>query len=160
MAWRTMPQAHNAKKPAARALSIGQLAQRAGVSVQTVRWYEQQGLLPQPERTSGGQRRYDESALKRLTFIRHARELGLSLDDIRALLALADNPAAPCREADAIIARNLDKVREKIAWLKALEQEFERMLRECPSGEVRQCRVIEILSDHALCLNDHPAPRE
>jgi len=151
MAWRTMPQAHNAKKPAARALSIGQLAQRAGVSVQTVRWYEQQGLLPQPERTSGGQRRYDESALKRLTFIRHARELGL---------ALADNPAAPCREADAIIARNLDKVREKIAWLKALEQEFERMLRECPSGEVRQCRVIEILSDHALCLNDHPAPRE
>ncbi len=140
-----------------RGMSIGQLAQAAGVARQTVRWYEQQGLLPEPARTEGGQRRYGEEALKRLTFIRHARELGLSLDDIRALLELADNPAAPCAEADAIIRRELEKVREKIAQLQALEREFTRMLEECPAGEVRHCRIIEILSDHSQCLHDEHA---
>ncbi len=141
-------------------LSIGALAKAAGVSVQTVRWYEQQGLLPEPLRTAGGQRRYGRETLQRLSFIRHARELGLPLADIRALLQLADNPAAPCAEADEIIRRNLKSVRRRIAWLQALEGEFERMLRECPSGEVRNCRVLEILSDHELCENEHPMPPE
>ncbi len=142
-----------------RELSIGQLARAAGTSVQTVRWYEQQGLLPRPERTPGGQRRYDEEALKRLVFIRHARALGLTLDDIRALLALADNPAAPCEEADAIIRRELERVRGKIAQLRALEREYVRMLEECPAREVRSCRIIEILSDHDQCLHEqHPGP--
>ncbi len=143
----------------AKALSIGQLAEAAGTSVQTVRWYEQQGLLPEPARSEGGQRRYDDATLRRLVFIRHARELGLTLNDIRALLELADNPAAPCEEADAIIRRELARVREKIAQLKALEQEFTRMLEECPAQEVRTCRIIEILSDHAQCLHpEHPGP--
>ena len=141
-------------------LSIGELARRANVSVQTIRWYEREGLLPEPWRTEGGQRRYDEAALHRLSFIRHARELGLPLADIRALLALADNPAAPCREADEIIRRNLKIVREKIRWLKALEREFTRMLEECPTGEVRDCRVIEVLSDHGQCIDEHAPPRE
>ncbi len=141
-------------------LSIGALARRANVSVQTIRWYEREGLLPEPLRTSGGQRRYDEAALRRLSFIRHARELGLPLSDIRALLALADNPAAPCREADEIIRRNLESVQERIRWLAALEREFTRMLEECPSGEVRQCRIIEVLSDHEQCLDEHRKPPE
>ncbi len=142
-----------------RGMSIGQLAEAAGVAAQTVRWYEQQGLLPDPARTEGGQRRYGSEALQRLTFIRHARELGLSLDDIRALLELADNPAAPCAEADDIIRRELAKVQEKITQLQALEREFTRMLEECPAGEVRHCRIIEILSDHAQCLHaEHPGP--
>jgi len=141
-------------------LSIGELARRANVSVQTIRWYEREGLLPAPLRTSGGQRRYDKVALRRLSFIRHARELGLPLSDIRALLALADNPAAPCREADEIIRRNLKSVRERIRWLKALEREFTRMLEECPTGEVRDCRVIEVLSDHEQCLDEHQKPPE
>ncbi len=139
-------------------MSIGALAKAAGVSVQTVRWYEQQGLIPEPLRSEGGQRRYGRDVLKRLLFIRHARDMGLPLADIRALLDLADNPTAPCAEADAIIERNLARVRRQLEWLRALEREFERMLRECPSGQVRSCRIIEILSDHQLCLDEHTAP--
>jgi len=143
-----------------KAMSIGQLARAAGVAVQTIRWYEQQGLLPEPMRTEGGQRRYDESALRRLLFIRHARDLGLALPNIRALLELADNPAAPCREADDIIRQELEKVRNRIRQLQALEKEFVRMLEECPSDQVRTCRIIEILSDHSLCLHEsHEAER-
>ena len=149
----------NRKERTRREFGIGQLARAAGTSVQTIRWYEQQGLLPAPVRTPGGQRRHDEQALRRLVFIRHARDLGLTLDDIRALLELADNPAAPCEEADAIIRRERDRVREKIAKLQALEREFTRMLEECPARQVRTCRVIEILSDHGQCLHpQHPGP--
>ena len=144
----------------AKEMSIGQLAKAAGVAVQTIRWYEQQGLLPKPMRTEGGQRRYDESALRRLLFIRHARDLGLALPNIRALLELADNPAAPCREADDIIRQELEKVRNRIRQRQALEREFERMLNECPSDQVRTCRIIEILSDHSQCLHEtHEAER-
>ncbi len=132
---------------------IGELARAAGTKVQTIRWYEQQGLMPEPVRTPGGQRRYDEKAKRRLMFIRHARELGFPLSDIRALLEIADDPAAPCADANAIAERQLAEVRSRIERLRALEKELERMLRECPSGEVRSCRVIEVLSDHALCLH-------
>ena len=141
-------------------MTIGALARAAGVAPQTVRWYEARGLLPAPARTEGGQRRYDEAALKRLSFIRHARELGLGLEDIHALLELADNPAKPCAQADDIIRRNLRTVREKIAWLTALEKEFTRMLEECPSGTVRDCRVLEILGDHGECLTPHRPPED
>ncbi len=139
---------------AGRGFSVGALAREAGVSVQSVRWYEEQGLLPRAARTAGGQRRFDERALKRLLFISHARKLGIALEDIRRLLALADNPEAPCREADEIIGAQLAQVREKIAALRALEREFVRMLEECPSGQVRECRVMEVLSDHAQCLHE------
>ena len=134
--------------------SIGALAKAAGTKVQTIRWYEQQGLMPRPARTAGGQRRYGEAEMRRLKFIRHGRELGFSLDDIRALLELADDPSAPCEAANALAERQLEEVRSRIARLRELEKELERMLRECPSGEVRSCRVIEVLSDHALCLHE------
>ncbi|HHN72453.1 MAG TPA: MerR family transcriptional regulator, partial [Thermopetrobacter sp.] len=113
-----------------REFSIGRLARAAGSAVQTVRWYEQQGLMPPPARTSGGQRRYDESALRRLLFIRHARDLGFSIADIRALLTLADSPAAPCAEADAIARRQLAATRRRIAELRLLERELARMVEE------------------------------
>ncbi len=131
--------------------SIGEVARYTGSSCQLVRWYEEQGLLPPPRRTAGGQRRYDEAALKRLLFIRHARELGFSLEDIRALLNLADHPEASCSDADNIARRQLANVRARIAELQTLEKELERMITECPAGEVRRCRVIEVISDHARC---------
>jgi DNA-binding transcriptional MerR regulator len=131
--------------------SIGEVARRTGSSRQLIRWYEEQGLLPPPRRTQGGQRRYDEAALNRILFIRHARDLGFSLQDIRALLELAAHPEAPCAHADDIARRQLANVRAKIAELRALEKELLRMVSECPSGEVRRCRVIEVISDHAQC---------
>jgi len=82
--------------------SIGDLSRRTGVKIPTIRYYEQMGLIAAPERSEGNQRRYERSELERLAFIRHARDLGLSIDSIRDLLALSQHPERPCGEADRI----------------------------------------------------------
>lgn len=136
-------------------LSIGKLAQATGTKVPTIRYYEQIGLLPEVERSAGNQRLYSQGALDRLAFIRHARNLGFPLEAIRDLLSLADNPDQPCSAADAIATAQLSAVRARIARLKALEMELQRMLDQCACGTISDCRVIEVLSDHALCAQDH-----
>lgn len=136
--------------------TIGHLARTAGIKVQTVRYYEEIGLLPEAERTSGNQRRYDARARDRLTFIRHARELGFSLDAVRELLELSDLPEHPCDRADEIASRQLEAVERRIERLEALRTELRRMIGGCDHGAVSDCRVIETLSDHALCVSDHP----
>lgn len=82
--------------------SIGDLSRETGCKVQTIRYYEQIGLMPEPERTSGNQRRYGRAHIGRLTFIRHSRQLGFSLEAVRDLLKLADNPSQSCDAADRI----------------------------------------------------------
>lgn len=136
-------------------LSIGDLSRRTSTKVQTIRYYEQIGLMHEAERSSGGQRRYTEADLERLAFIRHARELGFPLDAVRELLDLADNPKRPCGEADAIARRQLVRVEQRIRRLEALRAELSRMLEECSGGRVSECRVIEVLRDHSECLADH-----
>ncbi|MFD0860560.1 MerR family transcriptional regulator [Roseovarius aquimarinus] len=136
-------------------LSIGTLAQRTGTKVQTIRYYEQIGLLPEPGRTAGGQRRYDDGDLDRLSFIRHARQLGFTLDAIRELLDLSDNPNQSCADIDRIAHRQLKEVEARIVRLEALRMELKRMLSECRHDTVADCRVLEVLSDHAACLTDH-----
>ena len=136
-------------------LSIGKLAQATGTKVPTIRYYEQIGLLPEVERSAGNQRLYSQAALDRLAFIRHARNLGFPLEAIRDLLSLADNPEQPCAAADAIATAQLSAVRARIARLKALEMELQRMLDQCACGTISDCRVIEVLIDHALCADDH-----
>lgn len=136
-------------------LSIGELATRTGTKVQTVRYYEQIGLMPEPSRTAGGQRRYDEAALDRLAFIRHARQLGFGLDSIRELLDLADRPEQPCAPADSIAHRQLRQVEQRIARLESLRGELQRMIRDCDGGRMAECRVLEVLRDHSQCLTDH-----
>ncbi len=140
-------------------LGIGELARRTGTKVQTIRYYEEIGLLPPPPRTVGNQRRYDRAAQQRLAFIRHARELGFSLDAIRTLLDLVDHPEQPCERADAVARARLAEVESRIVRLLALKEELERMVCECRGGRVAQCRVIEVLADHGRCLYaDHQAP--
>ncbi|MBD3765068.1 MAG: helix-turn-helix domain-containing protein [Rhodobacterales bacterium] len=139
-------------------LTIGKLGEAAGVKVPTIRYYEQIGLLPEPERSAGNQRLYGQKALDRLAFIRHARELGFPLDAIRDLLSLADDPDQPCAAADAIANRQLAAVEARIARLMALRTELERMITQCAQGTVADCRVIEVLGDHALCATDHRHP--
>jgi DNA-binding transcriptional MerR regulator len=140
-------------------LAIGDLARRTGCKVQTIRYYEQIGLLPHPARTAGGQRRYGAAHLDRLLFIRHSRELGFSLDQIRSLLHLSDRPDRSCDDADRIARENLEAVRHRIRSLRVLEEELERMVAECRGGRVCDCRVIEVLSDHGKCLHDrHDTP--
>lgn len=137
-------------------MTIGQVAQAAGCKVQTIRYYEQIGLLPEPPRSQGNQRLYERNQVDRLQFIRHARELGFPLDAIRALLGLADNPDTPCDAADAIASSQLEAVRQRISRLQALQAELERMLAQCQGGKIADCRVIEVLSDHSRCQTaDH-----
>lgn len=136
-------------------LSIGRLSRETGTKVQTIRYYEQIGLMPEAERSVGGQRRYTTADLERLAFIRHARELGFPLVAVRELLNLADNPRRPCDEADAIARRQLVRVERRIGRLEALRAELARMLEECSGGRVSDCRVIEVLRDHSECLTDH-----
>lgn len=135
-------------------VTIGHAARTAGCKVQTVRYYEQIGILPEPVRTQGNQRLYSETDLQRLTFIRHARELGFPLPAIRDLLSLADNPSQSCEAADAIAHAQLEQVEFRITQLQALKRELRRMISECKGGSVAQCRVIEVLADHSKCIDE------
>lgn len=137
-------------------LTIGKLSTAAGVKVPTIRYYEQIGLLPEADRSSGNQRIYDERTLERLSFIRHARELGFPLEAIRELLSLSDQPDIPCAAADDIAKRQLGAVKQRIVRLQALQTELERMVVQCAHGTISDCRVIEVLGNHDLCLHhDH-----
>ena len=135
-------------------LSIGDLARRTGVKVPTIRYYEQIGLLPSPSRTEGGQRRYGEDELKRLRFIRHARDLAFDVEDIRQLLALSETPQRSCHEADSIAIRHLGAITERIRQLEALRDELARMVDECGHGRICECRIVEVIGDHAQCEHE------
>jgi DNA-binding transcriptional MerR regulator len=140
------------------ALSIGDLALRAGTKVETIRYYEKVGILPPPARTSGNHRIYTQAHADRLAFVRHSRELGFPIDSIRTLLTMADDPGRSCATVDAITRDHLAAVRSRITRLQALEAELTRMVQECGRGRVGDCRVIEVLADHshAHCLSvDH-----
>ena len=136
-------------------LTIGELSRRTGVKVPTIRWYEQEGLIDEPGRTEGNQRRYSRTDVERLSFIRHARDLGFDLDSIRQLIDLAGHPEKPCAGADAIAWSRLSEVREKIARLKRLEAELERMTACHTHGTAAECYVLRSLADHELCEGEH-----
>lgn len=136
-------------------LPIGALSDATGVKVPTIRFYEQIGLMPSPLRTQSNRRSYGPEHLQRLRFIRHARELGFSVEDIRELLAMSAQPQASCDGADSIARRHLREVKRRIAQLQSLRGELERMIGECGHGRVADCRVIESLADHGQCLHEH-----
>jgi DNA-binding transcriptional MerR regulator len=139
-------------------LTIGALAKRAATKVQTIRFYEDEGLMPAPARSEGGQRRYSKAHADRLAFIRHARELGFPLDAIRELLKLVDKPDQPCADVDRVARGVLADVEAKITRLESLRSELQRMVRQCRHGRVSDCRVIKVLADHSHsnCLShDH-----
>jgi DNA-binding transcriptional MerR regulator len=135
--------------------SIGQLSEKTGVKVPTIRYYERIGLIPQAPRNTGNQRRYDGQHVNRLLFVRHARDLGFAMDDIRALIDMSSKPQDSCHAADSIARAHLDRIRDRIAQLQLLQQEMERMVDECQHGRMCDCRVIEVLADHNHCRTDH-----
>lgn len=135
-------------------LAIGALAQAAGVKVPTIRYYESIGLLPKPVRTDSNRRVYGDDAIRRLRFIRHARELGFVIEDIQQLLALSDDPKRSCKEVDAIAKRHLSDIDSRIERLSALKAEVSRMIKQCAKGTVAQCRIIDVLAHHEHCLHD------
>ena len=134
--------------------SIGEMAKTGNCKVQTVRYYEQIGLLPEPARNAGNQRVYSRAQRDRLRFIRHAREMGFPLERIREILALGDDPSRSCEEVDQIAREHLRDVESRIERLQSLRAELERMISECTANRVAECRIIEVLSNHELCLHD------
>lgn len=139
-------------------MPIGRLAKSADVKVTTIRFYEQIGLLPEPARTHSDRRVYDEAAIRRLAFIKHARQLGFAVDAIRVLLELSDNPDRSCEQANVLAAEQLAAVDSKIARLHALRGELQRVVSAACQGRISDCRVIEVLSDHSHCAAEHEAP--
>lgn len=135
--------------------SIGRLSEETGVKVPTIRYYEDVGLLPVPDRTGGNQRSFTQEARNRLNFIRHSRELGFPLQAIRELLSLSDRPDQSCAAVDAIARKQLAATERKIARLQNLKSELQRMVGHCAGGKVAECRVIESLSDHSHCEHEH-----
>ena len=137
------------------AIAIGKLAEIASTKVQTIRYYEEIGLIQPFSRTEGGHRLYGPEDASRLKFIRHSRELGFGIEEIRGLLDLSDHPETSCSAADAIARAQLEQVEIRLEKLKTLRKELRRMVEECGHGRVSQCRVIEVLSDHRHCGGEH-----
>ena len=136
--------------------SIGALSKHTKVKVPTIRYYEEMGLLAAPERTEGNQRRYDAASLERLSFIKHARDLGFSIEAISALIELQVHPDRSCQAATDIAISQLSDVRAKIKQLRALEKELVRISKSCDGeGVSEDCYVLATLADHSLCKQDH-----
>lgn len=132
------------------ALKIGALAELTGANAPTIRYYEQIGLLPRPDRLEGGQRRYDEDDVRRLTFIRRCRDFGFSIEQVRDLTALMADRERSCTEARDLAGEHLSVVRAKLAELKALEQSLsafvERCDAKCLGGPGPDCVILEDLA--------------
>ncbi|NIJ38423.1 DNA-binding transcriptional MerR regulator [Sphingopyxis panaciterrae] len=137
-------------------MKIGELSRATGTNIETIRYYERIGLLPAPHRTAANYRSYGDAHRSRLTFVRHSRDLGFTIEEIRSLLDLSDHPERDCGEADRIASLHLEQVEEKIAQLALLRDELTRIVGRCRGGVAADCRVIEALGDHRLCAAEHP----
>jgi MerR family mercuric resistance operon transcriptional regulator len=126
-------------------LTIGQLSKLTSVNIETIRYYEKIGMLPPPPRTQGGRRVYGRLQTRMLAFIRRARELGFSLDEIRALLRLGGPEKATCGEVKTIAARHLEDIRAKLSDLKKLERLLSKTVARCTGRAAPDCPVLEIL---------------
>ena len=131
-------------------LTIGGLSERAGVNIETIRYYERSGLMPDPPRTEGGHRLYRHAHLKRLVFIRRSRELGFSLEEIRVLLGLVDGGDYTCGEVKVLTDIHLVAVRRKIADLRKLEKTLKSISSRCEGGTVPECPIIDALFNEAV----------
>lgn len=126
-------------------LSIGKLATATGTKVETIRYYESAGLLGAPERTKNNYRAYSQQHLARLSFIRRARALGFSLDQVQALLGLADQKDISCSAVDVIAREHLAEIDRKLKDLTTLRSELSSIILQCGHGTISQCRIIETL---------------
>lgn len=137
---------------AAAPLVIGELAARTGTTAETIRYYERVGVLPAPARVGGGRyRHYGPADVERLGFVRRARELGFSLEEVRELLGLADQPDRPCAEVDQLARTHLARVTDKLTRLTALRDELERVIGACRGGlAVADCRILGALGEGSV----------
>jgi Cu(I)-responsive transcriptional regulator len=127
-------------------MNIGELARAAGTKMETIRYYERIGLLPAPPRTAGNYRDYLTAHVSRLIFTRRARDLGFSIEQIRALLDLADQKEQSCEAVDAIAVEHLADVQRKLAGLAALRRELDALIGQCLHGTIAECRILDALA--------------
>lgn len=127
------------------ACTIGALGKATGTKIETVRYYERIGLLPKPSRAANNYRNYGQAVLDRLSFIWRARDLGFSIDQVRALLSLSDDRHSDCGGIDRIAREHLVEVDRKLAGLAALRRELKVVIDSCDGGRVADCRIIEAL---------------
>lgn len=126
-------------------MMIGQLARDTATKVTTIRFYETIGLLSAPPRTQSGRRTYREADIQRLHFIRNGRRLGFSIDEIRSLIGLSENPDQDCSAASAIAAHHLEDVESRLAQLTSLRDELATLTRSCTSAQIADCRIIQAI---------------
>lgn len=131
-------------------MKIGELAKATGTKVETIRYYEASGLLPQPARTRANYRDYELSHLERLMFIRRSRDLGFTLKSVRELLTLADDSDESCDAVDEVATAHLLAVEQKIADLTALRDQLSLLLQCSGDGTVEDCRIISSLASTKL----------
>jgi Cu(I)-responsive transcriptional regulator len=127
-------------------MNIGELARAADTKVESIRYYERIGLLPAPPRTEGNYRDYSPAHANRLSFTRRARDLGFSIEQIRALLDLADQRERSCAAVDALAREHLADVKRKLADLAALRRELDSLIGQCRHGTIAECQIIEALA--------------
>jgi MerR family transcriptional regulator, mercuric resistance operon regulatory protein len=133
-------------------LTRGALAAEAGCNIETIRYYEQIGILPPPPRSAGGHRLYGQALAKRLHFVRRSRDLGFTLEEIRELLRLVDRGSYTCAQVEALARDHVQDIRGKIADLKRLKTVLEAMTARCGGGEVPECPIIDALFDARMPL--------
>jgi Cd(II)/Pb(II)-responsive transcriptional regulator len=132
-------------------MKIGELARISRMSVETLRFYEQKGLLPPPKRSEGNYRVYDKAHLERLRFIRHCRNLDMSLDETRALLKFVDTPQEDCGEVNTLLEEHIRHVSERIRELRFMERQLKALRQQCAkTGSTEKCAILATLSAPGL----------
>lgn len=140
-------------------MKIGELAAQAGCDVQTVRFYEREGLLDEPEREASGYRRYAERHLERLLFIRHCRSLDIPLPEVRELLAFAALPEQSCAQVNALLDDHIARVQQRLAALRTLHEQLVALRGRCDGDPARSCAILQsfMTATQAHACACHPA---
>ena len=134
-------------------MKISEAAAASGCHLETVRYYERVGLVPSPNRTGSGYRVYAQADVERLRFVTRGRELGFSLEEIRSLLRLNDDPKLSCGDVDALARVHLTDIHQRLEALTRLAGELERVILQCAGGERGACAILGALR----CTSDHSA---
>jgi Cd(II)/Pb(II)-responsive transcriptional regulator len=126
-------------------MKIGELAKLTDCQVETVRYYEREGLLPPPARSDGNYRLYTQAHVERLTFIRNCRSLDMTLEEIRSLLSLRDSPQDQCESVNALIDEHIQHVNARVASLQALQAQLLELRQRCIDGTLEHCGILQQL---------------
>jgi MerR family mercuric resistance operon transcriptional regulator len=129
-----------------RLMTIGALSEHTEVNIETIRYYERIGILPKPPRSAGGHRLYAEGYQRHLVFVRRARELGFSLEDVRALLRLTGDRHMACGKAKGITEKHIADIRRKVDELKRLERALSAMVTQCRGDDTSDCPILDALA--------------